>query len=143
MAETAECPVRSDLVQGRALLRLTLTPVLAQPAAFGARFFAILFGRAPALRRLFPANLLPTQARLAQMLAVIVAGLDTPDVLAATLRALGARHRGYGAKHAHYVAFGEALISALADSNGADFSADARSAWQRLYGWVAEQMQRG
>lgn len=143
MAEIAECPATTDIGNGHALLRRTLVPVLANPADFGARFFATLFARAPALRRLFPANLLPTQAKLAQMLALIVAGLDTPAALAGTLHALGARHRGYGVKHAHYVAFGEALISALADLNGPAFSVDARSAWQRLYGWVTEQMQRG
>lgn len=125
------------------LLRATLAPVVADPDGFARRFYARLFERAPALRRLFPEDMSQQRMKLVQTLGVIAAGLDEPEHLVASLQQLGARHRGYGAKFAHYVEVGEALVGALADVNGAAFTPESRGAWQRLYAWVSEQMRRG
>ena len=125
------------------MLRATLAPVVADPDGFATRFYDRLFDRAPALRRLFPIDMTLQRMKLVQTLGVVAAGLDEPERLVDTLQELGARHRGYGVKFAHYVEVGEALIGALADMNGPAFTADARAAWQRLYAWVAEQMRRG
>jgi len=126
-----------------AMLRATLAPVMADPDAFATHFYANLFARAPALRSLFPSDMNLQRMKLVQTLGVVAAGLDQPEVLIGTLEELGARHRGYGVKFAHYVEVGEALIAALAEVNGPAFTGSARSAWHRLYAWVAEQMRRG
>jgi nitric oxide dioxygenase len=124
-------------------LRATLAPVLADPAAFGRRFYERLFEISPGLRALFPADLAVQQLKLAQMLCLVVASLDQTEKLEPTLQRLGESHRGFGAKPAHYVAVGEALLDTLAEINGVAFDDEARASWQRLYGWVAHRMRRG
>ena len=124
-------------------LRATLAPVAMDPSGFGRRFYERLFALSPGLRRLFPADLSMQQLKVAQMLCLLVGGLDEPDALLPTLHALGESHRGFGAKPAHYFAVGEAMIDTLAAMNGAAFDDEARASWQRLYGFIAREMQRG
>ena len=124
-------------------LRATLAPVALDPADFGRRFYARLFELGPGLRRLFPADLSVQQLKVAQMLCLLVGGLDEPEALLPTLHALGESHRAFGAKPAHYLTVGEAMIDTIAAMNGAAFDEDARAAWQRLYGFIAREMQRG
>lgn len=143
MSDTAELLFDVYSRSDNAMLRATLAPVLADPDGFARRFYGHLFERAPALRRLFPADMTLQRMKLVQTLGVVAAGLDEPERLTGLLEELGARHRGYGVKFAHYVEVGEALIAALAEVNGPGFTDNARSAWQRLYAWVAEQMRRG
>jgi hemoglobin-like flavoprotein len=125
------------------LLRATLAPVVVDPSGFGRRFYARLFERAPALRRLFPTDMTAQETKLVHTLGVVAAGLDEPERVAQMLAELGARHRGYGVKFAHYLEVGEALLDTLAEVNGRGFDPAARAAWQRLYSWIAQQMRRG
>jgi hemoglobin-like flavoprotein len=126
--------------QESALLRRTGAVVVADPRAFGACFYRRLFERAPSLRTLFPPDLQAQELKLAGMVAHLLGALDRRDVLSQSLGELGRRHRGYGATFVHYLAVGEALIEALAECNGADFDAQARLAWARLYSWVVYRM---
>lgn len=143
MSDTAELLFDVYTRSDNPMLRATLAPVVADPDGFARRFYERLFERAPALRRLFPTDMTQQRVKLVQTLGVVAAGLDEPDHLVGTLQELGARHRGYGVKFAHYVEVGEAMLGALADVNGPTFTPDARAAWQRLFAWVAEQMRRG
>ncbi len=143
MSDTAELLFDIYTRSDNPMLRATLAPVMADPDGFATRFYAQLFDRAPALRRLFPVDMTQQRMKLMQTLGVVAAGLDEPEKLTGTLEALGARHRGYGVKFAHYVEVGEALMAALAEVNGSAFDGNARAAWQRLYAWVSEQMRRG
>lgn len=143
MGDTAELLFDVYTRSDNPLLRATLAPVVADPDGFARRFYERLFERAPALRRLFPTDMTQQRVKLVQMLGIVAAGLDEPEHLIGTLQDLGARHRGYGAKFAHYIEVGEALLDALAEVNGPAFNNDSRAAWQRLYVWVSEQMRRG
>ncbi len=143
MSDTAELLFDIYTRSDNPMLRATLVPVMADTDGFATRFYERLFERAPALRRLFPTDMTQQRMKLVQTLGIVAAGLDEPEKLVGTLHELGARHRGYGVKFAHYVEVGEALFGALADVNGPAFTTNARAAWQRLYAWVAEQMRRG
>ena len=125
----------------QARIRATLAPVAADPVGFARAFYARLFEHRPGLRHLFPADMQAQYGRLAHTLSVIVAGLEHAEQLLPTLRALGEAHRRYGAKGAHFLSFGDALIQTLADRNGPGFEGESRADWQRLYAWVANAMQ--
>jgi len=125
----------------QARVRATLAPVAADPAGFARDFYARLFDHSPGLRHLFPADLSVQHLKLSHTLCVVVAGLEDPESLLPTLRALGEAHRRYGAKGVHFLSVGDALIQTLADRNGPGFEGETRVAWQRLYAWVANVMQ--
>lgn len=125
------------------LIRATLAPLVANPDGFAQGFYDRLFARAPALRGLFPYDMAQQRMKLVHTLGVVATGLDETNQLVQALRELGARHRRYGVKFAHYLEVGEALVDTLAEMNGPAFTPEARAAWQRLYAWVAEQMRRG
>jgi hemoglobin-like flavoprotein len=127
--------------EDQARVRATLAPVAADPAGFARDFYARLFDHSPGLRHLFPTDMATQHKKLSHTLCVIVAGLDDADRLLPTLRALGTAHRRYGAKGAHFLSVGDALIQTLADRNGPGFEGPSRAAWQRLYAWVANVMQ--
>ena len=124
----------------RELLQRTGAVVAADPAGFAATFYARLFARQPQLRLLFPPQHEAQGLKFAAMLSQLLALLERPQELSQALHELGRRHRGYGAKFAHYLAVGEALIETLAERNGPAFDAHARLAWARLVSWVVYRM---
>ncbi|WP_170113070.1 globin domain-containing protein [Ahniella affigens] len=125
------------------ILKHSLSNVASDPAAFAGRFYANLFAAMPGLRVLFPADLSEQQMKLAQTLAMVVSGLDESDAMVPLLRRLGAAHRGYGTKPAHYQVVGDVLIKTLSDTCGPDWNDDLERSWQRLYQWVAANMIAG
>jgi hemoglobin-like flavoprotein len=56
------------------------------------------------------------------------------------VRQLAKRHVGYGAKHEHYAAVGQALIETLAAGLGTGFTPDVLAAWQAAYALLATVM---
>lgn len=125
------------------ILKHSLGKLAHDPAAFAGQFYANLFAAMPGLRVLFPVDLSEQQMKLAQTLAMVVAGLDESEAMIPLLRRLGAAHRGYGTKPAHYQVVGDVLISTLRDASGPDWNDDTEKSWQRLYQWVATHMIAG
>lgn len=125
------------------LLRLGLDRVLADPARFGACFYARLFDLLPEARALFPSELEAQQQKLVQALALLVRSLDRGDSVEPLLRQLGQRHRHYGAEPAHYAVVGQALIDSLEACGERALGPAVRAAWGRLYAWVAATMLEG
>jgi len=143
MSQTAELLFDVYSRSDNPLLRATLGAVVADPTGFAKAFYGHLFERAPGLRALFPLDMSQQEMKLEQTLGVVAASLDEPEKITDLLADLGRRHRGYGVKFAHYVEVGIALLDALADVNGDNFSAEARASWERLYTWISQQMRRG
>ena len=106
-------------------------------------FYERLFYLAPSLRRMFPADMRDQKRKLMVMIASAVQGLHDLDKLVPQLRALGARHAGYGVEPAHYQTVGAALIWTLERALGNAFSPEARQAWTRVYALLAATMQDG
>lgn len=65
-------------------------------------FYDRLFAIAPNLRRLFPVDMREQKRKLIQMIATAVGGLNHLDRLVPAVKALGARHSGYGVTATHY-----------------------------------------
>jgi hemoglobin-like flavoprotein len=106
-------------------------------------FYDRLFVIAPELRALFPENLAEQKRKLMTMIGTAVGGLDDVAKLVPTVRALGARHAGYGVTMGHYALVGEALLWTLQQGLGDKFTTDVKSAWIKVYGILAMTMEAG
>jgi nitric oxide dioxygenase len=125
-----------------ALVRASFARVVPIQAAADL-FYARLFVIAPNLRKLFPADLSEQKRKLMQMISAAVGGLDDLDKLVPAVKALGARHAGYGVTAADYVVVGEALLWTLEQGLGDEFKPDVRAAWTNVYAVIATTMQAG
>jgi NAD(P)H-flavin reductase len=104
------------------------------------QFYARLFALAPETRDLFPVNMQAHRSRFARMLIHLVQTLERPAELEAVLRQLAEDHRKFDVHARHYPVFGHALLAALAEAAGADWTAATAGAWQRLFAWTANAM---
>jgi hemoglobin-like flavoprotein len=125
------------------VLKRSFAGAIRDPDRFGRDFYARVFALAPAVRALFPADLAHQRDKLVRALTVVVRGLDAPESLVPTLRQLGARHAGYGVQAAHYVVVGEALVDTLDARSETPLDPATRTAWVRLFGWIAACMLEG
>ena len=103
-------------------------------------FYARLFELDPSLRPLFKSDMAEQKKKLMQMLSAAVQGLDDLNSLVPVVKALGARHGGYGVKDEHYDTVAEALLWTLEKGLGAAFTPETKSAWITVYGILATTM---
>jgi hemoglobin-like flavoprotein len=82
------------------------------------------------------------RTKLAQSLGVVVHALDDLDRLMPAIAALGKRHSRYGVADQHFDSVGSALLGALGDTLGPEFSDEAHHAWGTAYALVAAVMRR-
>jgi len=129
--------------QDIALVRASFAQVMPIHETAAGLFYNRLFVIAPGLRRLFPTDLTPQKRKLMETIAAAVGGLDKHDELIPAVRALGARHAGYGVTVAHYGIVGQALIWALERGLGDAFTMETRAAWAKLCGVLAATKQDG
>jgi methyl-accepting chemotaxis protein len=115
-----------------------LTPLADSAAAL---FYRRLFELDPALTRLFRGDMAAQGRRLMAMIGMAVGALGDPDALLPMLRALGARHAGYGVRPADYETVGAALLWTLEQGLKSDFTPEVRAAWSETYGLLARTMQ--
>ncbi len=106
-------------------------------------FYRRLFEIDPSLRPLFTTNIEDQSRKLLEMLGVLIAMLERPVGLDMELRAMGARHLGYGVKDAHYATVGQALLDMLGEVLGKQFTPEVRAAWVALYTAVQTLMMKG
>lgn len=125
------------------LVRTSFNPLKPLAATVAEAFYAQLFARDPALRRLFHGDMAQQGGRLMQMMAAAIELLDRPASLQPVLLKLGQRHAGYGVVDAHYASVGAALLDTLAAGLGDSFTAEVREAWVAMYTQVAQTMQQG
>lgn len=126
-----------------ALIRAGAQLALGQPQLIAEGFYRRLFAARPGLRVLFPSNLRRQQLKLMQTLGVVLESLDDSEDLEELLRRLGAAHRMYGAKAAHYPIVTQALLDTVAEHGGGQFTAAHRRAWAALLLYIAQAMRRG
>jgi hemoglobin-like flavoprotein len=117
-----------------------LGPTLPDVAA---RFYDVLFERAPELRSMFSVEPVKQEALFAAELSAIVEATSRFAAFVARTRELGARHATYGVTHEHYGLVGGALLVALGDTLGATFTVELRDAWRLAFDLIAETMMQG
>jgi hemoglobin-like flavoprotein len=125
------------------LVRASFAKVLPIKAVAADLFYNRLFEIAPQLRPLFPQDLNEQKVKLMSMIAAAVGGLHDLKTLVPHVKALGARHAGYGVTVAHYGIVADALMWTLERGLGDAFTAEVRSAWAKVYGVLAGTMQVG
>ena len=126
-----------------ALVRASFAKVLPIKDAAADLFYNRLFEIAPQLRPMFPKDLKEQKTKLMAMIAAAVGGLHDLNTLVPHVKALGARHAGYGVTVAHYSMVAEALMWTLERGLGDEFTPQVRSAWAKVYGVLAGTMQTG
>ncbi len=103
-------------------------------------FYAKLFDLDPKLRRLFHGDMKKQGQKLMQIIAYAVENLEQLDEIIPQVRALGARHVGYGVEERDYESVGAALLWTLEKALSKEFTAPTKKAWTELYGTLAETM---
>ncbi len=103
-------------------------------------FYNRLFALDPALRPLFPEDLVEQRRKLMATLGVAVLNLKQWDRIQSQVRELGKRHVAYGVKPKDYGTVGQALIETLAIGLKDDFTPPVRDAWLACYSLVSAEM---
>ena len=118
---------------------LRRTFALAEPRAADLTrgFYLRLFAALPESRAMFHRDLETQGAKLMEMLALILHWLDCPQLLESTLDDSGRRHAGYGVKPEHYPPVADALVEAMADLLGPDFTGQSESAWRAALQFIS------
>lgn len=111
------------------------------PARLTRDFYAILFAHSPSAREFFPAAMDVQRDRLVQAIAYVVDKLDEPERILPFLAQLGRDHRKYGVEEAHYIAVGNALITALREFAGNEmWTEEVDNAWREAIALIASTM---
>ena len=105
-------------------------------------FYRRFFELAPDAQRLFPSDLERQHLKFMDMIAAIVGALDQRELFQSLIHHSGRQHAQFGARPAHFVAFGEALIWGLEQQFGPAFTPELKQAWITLYDAVQEEMIR-
>ena len=108
-----------------------------------ALFYAKLFDVNPKLRWLFKGDMKEQGRKLMQVIAYAVENLDRLDEILPEVRALGARHAGYGVEERDYAAVGTALLWTLEKALSRDFDDQTKKAWAAVYALLAATMKEG
>ncbi|HYE01168.1 MAG TPA: globin domain-containing protein [Alphaproteobacteria bacterium] len=124
-----------------ALVESTFKRVAVDPEGAAALFYDKLFTLDPELRPLFKGDMREQGRKLMATLALAVSNIRRMETLVEPLKALGAKHRGYGVKPQHYQTVANALLATLATALGDDFTPEAKEAWTQTYLAVAGAMQ--
>jgi len=103
-------------------------------------FYSKLFEYDPSLRKLFKNDMSEQGRKLMATLGVAVKSLTDLNGLVPVLQKLAERHVDYGVKAQDYTPVGNALLFALKQGLGDDFTPDVREAWVETFRLVAQTM---
>jgi hemoglobin-like flavoprotein len=106
-------------------------------------FYRRLFELAPEVRPLFKRDIGLQAKKFSDMFAWVIANLERPDELGREMRALGARHSGYGVKTDQYAPLGSALIWMFQQTLGDRFTPEMEEAWLEVYAFLSLEAERG
>jgi len=127
--------------QQKALVQSSFAQIMTKSDLALELFYRRLFELDPNLQLLFqPAP--PHQRRqLAQIVALIVKGLDYLEAMTPTLQAIGRRHLADRLHHRDYDTIGAALSWTLEQTLGAAFTPEIKEAWMAVYTLLTLSMQ--
>lgn len=103
-------------------------------------FYNRLFELEPSFRPLFKGDMKEQERKLMATLAIAVEGLRHPNKIIGPVQKLGRDHAGFGVKAEYYDVVGEALLWALAQGLGEEFTSPVRKAWEEAYTFLSEIM---
>ncbi|XP_054758842.2 uncharacterized protein LOC129264905 [Lytechinus pictus] len=138
------------------LVRATWTILSRNPEQHGAVMFAKLVTDNPAIGRLFPFGkknlsydqlLADSQAKshgrkVMETVGHAVSGLDDLDLLVPVLEELAQRHHQYGVTKKYFKPVGKALMHAIEEGLGQQFSSEVGEAWRAVFTVITNTMSR-
>ncbi|MFN4294160.1 MAG: globin family protein [Thermoflexales bacterium] len=125
-----------------ALVQKTFARVEPIAQEVGDLFYTRLFEMDPEVRQLFTGDMKKQALMLMTVIGLAVRGLDRPEAIEPSIRALGQRHYRYGVAAPDYNTFGAALIWALEQVLGDDFTPEVKAAWIEAYDVLAGAMKK-
>ena len=114
-----------------------IVPISENAAAL---FYAKLFDLNPNLKWLFKGDMKEQGRKLMQVIGYAVESLEQIDELIPQVRALGARHAGYGVEDRDYDSVGTALLWTFEKALSREFTPQMKEAWAAVYGLLAQTM---
>lgn len=106
-------------------------------------FYARLFEQNPEAARLFAStDMVEQRQKFIVMLSEIVRVIDQPELLVGEVADSGRRHVQYGVHDRDYADVGAALLWAIEQALGDDFTPELRRAWREAYELLAAVMRR-
>jgi|GEM_PF-4200186 len=121
----------------------SFTRVKTKSNGFARTIYDRLFAKAPALRDLFPAEMTAQENKLVHMVEVAIDALSSPESLDGVLADLGRRHVHYGARPEHFTPLWSALVEALEEHEGAEWTPELAAAWRHAFAVLEARMRRG
>jgi hemoglobin-like flavoprotein len=115
-------------------------PISEQAAAL---FYGRLFEVYPEVKPLFKGDMTEQGRKLMTMIATAVNALDRLEPMVPAIKALGARHAGYGVETADYDKVADALLWTLDQGLGDAFTPEVADAWTQAYTALASTMLAG
>jgi hemoglobin-like flavoprotein len=122
------------------LVQTTFSKVLHISDTAADLFYNRLFELDPSTRPLFPADITEQKKKLMSTLKTVVFSLRQLDTIVPAIRDLGQRHARYKVEDRHYETVGAALLWALEQGLGKDWTSEVKSAWISAYTLVAQTM---
>ncbi len=137
MVTTSAPPMTAEEIT---LVQTTFTKVLHISDAAADLFYNRLFELDPSVRPMFPKDITEQKKKLMATLKTVVFSLRQLDTIVPAIRDLGQRHVRYKVEDRHYETVGAALLWALEQGLGKDWTSDVKSAWVSAYTLVAKTM---
>lgn len=125
------------------LLKESWTLVEEQQDKVAAYFYARMYMSKPELRDLFPIQMDLQRSRLLGAIVTAVQTIDDPERFEEYLRSLGRDHRKFRVVPEHYEAVKSALLEAIGEYAGEEWSVEYRQAWGDAYDVIAAKMVAG
>jgi hemoglobin-like flavoprotein len=122
------------------LVQRSFEMILPMADTFAAMFYDRFFTVEPEVRPLFKSEMAVQREKVIEMLALAVHNLDNPELMQRELHDLGSRHVGYRVETRHYAIMNEAILGALADCLGDQFTSEMQSAWENALDLLAKTM---
>lgn len=113
------------------LIKESVDRLRPQSQQFSTLFYQSLFRRMPALEGLFRDDPAVRLAKFTSMLSTF-ANARNFDKLIPAIRGLAKRHTGYGVHREHYQHSRAAMLDALSEGLGAEFTPELRAAWEKV-----------
>jgi hemoglobin-like flavoprotein len=124
-----------------ALINRSFEQLASTAEEVAASFYHRLFELDPTLRPLFQHDMMLQGRKFMTMLAVMVRGLGTLDRLLTDIENLGRRHVAYGVSDTHYEIVQAALLWAIEERLGDQWTPAVSEAWGAAYRLLADTMQ--
>lgn len=122
------------------LVRGSFEKILPNVDRLADSFYVRLFEVTPEIRPMFSGDLEEQKQKFAAMLVSSINNLHQLYMVMPQIREMGRRHADYGVLTEHYALVGGALLWALQQNLGQDFTPEMRSAWTEAYTTLAGAM---